>query len=155
MKRGKELKKRFSKINEFLEIPEEVITDKPKITILGFEELVIENYKNILEYEEVFIKVNTYIGAININGFNLKLIQMNAEDLMITGTIDSIDFEANGQVKNLIFKIIINYILGYVNISVEGYYIERFINICISKGILLWNVKREKSTFMIANVRKK
>ncbi len=95
MKRGKELKKRFSKINEFLEIPEEVITDKPKITILGFEELVIENYKNILEYEEVFIKVNTYIGAININGFNLKLIQMNAEDLMITGTIDSIDFEAN------------------------------------------------------------
>lgn len=96
MKRGKELKKRFSKINEFLEIPEEVITDKPKITILGFEELVIENYKNILEYEEVFIKVNTYIGAININGFNLKLIQMNAEDLMITGTIDSIDFEANG-----------------------------------------------------------
>ena len=96
MKRGKKLKKRFSKINEFLEIPEEVITDKPKITILGFEELVIENYKNILEYEEVFIKVNTYIGAININGFNLKLIQMNAEDLMITGTIDSIDFEANG-----------------------------------------------------------
>ena len=96
MKRGKELKKRFNKINEFLEIPEEVITDKPKITILGFEELVIENYKNILEYEEVFIKVNTYIGAINITGFNLKLIQMNAEDLMITGTIDSIDFEANG-----------------------------------------------------------
>ncbi len=54
----------------------------------------------------------------------------------------------------MIFKIIINYILGYVNISAEGYYIERFINICISKGILLWNVKREKSTFMFANVGK-
>ena len=69
------MKKRFSKINEFLEMPEEITTDKPKITILGFEELVIENYKNILEYEEIFIKINTYIGAININGFNLKLIQ--------------------------------------------------------------------------------
>ena len=89
------MKKRFDKINEFLELPEEIISDKPKITIVGFEELVIENYKNILEYEEVFIKVNTYIGAININGYNLKLIQMNKEDLMITGTIDSIDFEAN------------------------------------------------------------
>ncbi len=95
MKRGKELKKRLSKINEFLEIPEEIITDKPKITILGFEELVIENYKNILEYEEIFIKVNTHIGVININGFNLNLTQMNKEDLMITGQIDSIDFEAN------------------------------------------------------------
>ncbi len=87
------MKNRFSKINEFLEMPEEITTNKPKITLLGFEELVIENYKNILEYEEIFIKINTHIGAININGFNLKLIQMNKEDIMITGKIDSIDFE--------------------------------------------------------------
>ncbi len=52
----------------------------------------------------------------------------------------------------MIFRILLKYILGYVNISVEGYYIERFINTCISKGILLWNVKREKSTYMHANV---
>ena len=87
------MKNRFSKINEFLEMPEEITTNKPKITLLGFEELVIENYKNILEYEEIFIKINTHIGAININGFNLKLIQMNKEDIMIKGKIDSIDFE--------------------------------------------------------------
>lgn len=52
----------------------------------------------------------------------------------------------------MIFRIFLKYILGYVNISVEGYYIERFINTCISKSILLWNVKREKSTYMHANV---
>ncbi len=52
----------------------------------------------------------------------------------------------------MIFKILLKYILGYVNISAEGYYIERFINTCISKGILLWNVKREKTTYMDANV---
>lgn len=52
----------------------------------------------------------------------------------------------------MIFKILLRYILGYVNIFVEGYYIERFINICLSKGILLWNVKREKSTYMHANI---
>lgn len=76
-------------------MPEEISTNKARITILGFDELVIENYKNILEYDEVFIKINTYIGVININGFNLKLIQMNKEDIMITGKIDSIDFEPN------------------------------------------------------------
>lgn len=53
----------------------------------------------------------------------------------------------------MIFRILLRYILGYVNISVEGYYIERFINTCVSKSILLWNVKREKSTYMNANVR--
>ena len=52
----------------------------------------------------------------------------------------------------MLLKILISYILGYVNISVEGYFIERFMNICISKKILLWNIKREKSTFLHANV---
>lgn len=78
------MKKNLSKITAFLEMPEEIITNKPRITILGFNELVIENYKNILEYDEIFIKVNTFIGAININGFNLKLIQMNKDDIMVT-----------------------------------------------------------------------
>lgn len=43
-----------------------------------------------------------------------------------------------------LIKIAISYILGYVRITVEGYYIERFINICISSKILIWNIKREK-----------
>lgn len=83
MKRERVKKSSINKINQFLEMPEELTTNKPKITILGFDELVIENYKNILEYDEVFIKVNTHIGAIDISGFNLKLMQMNQEDLMI------------------------------------------------------------------------
>ena len=75
--------KKISKITAFLEMPEEVMTDKPRITLLGFDKLVIENYKNILEYDDIFIKINTYIGAVNINGLGLKLIQMNKEDLMV------------------------------------------------------------------------
>ena len=49
------------------------------------------------------------------------------------------------------FKILLNYILGYVNIVVEGYFIEKFINICTKQKILLWNLKRDKSTIMYAN----
>lgn len=49
-------------------------------------------------------------------------------------------------------KIMIYYLLGYATISVEGYFIERFINICISKNILLWNMKRKKSSFLFANI---
>ena len=41
-------------------------------------------------------------------------------------------------------RIAVSYLLGYVRVTVEGYYIERFINICISNKILIWNVKREK-----------
>lgn len=49
-------------------------------------------------------------------------------------------------------KKLLNYCTGYVGIKVEGFYIERFINICISKKILLMNIKREKATIMYANV---
>lgn len=52
----------------------------------------------------------------------------------------------------MFLKILLNYIFGYVNIRVEGFFIERFINICISKKILLWNMKREKSTILYANI---
>lgn len=45
-----------------------------------------------------------------------------------------------------------NVVTGYVKIRVEGFYIERFINICISKKILLHDIQREKSTILYAKV---
>lgn len=80
-------------IDELLEIPIELSTDNPKITIIGFEKVLIENHKGILEYQDYFIRLNTYIGIININGFNLSLEEMNTDDLIITGKIEGIDFE--------------------------------------------------------------
>ena len=76
--------KRFSKINEILEIPKEVSTDIPKITIIGFEEMLIENYKGILEYDEIFIRISTHIGIIDISGLNLSLNQMTEDDILIS-----------------------------------------------------------------------
>ena len=46
----------------------------------------------------------------------------------------------------------LNYFKGYVRIRVEGFFIERFINMCISKRILLMDIQREKSSIMYAKV---
>lgn len=46
----------------------------------------------------------------------------------------------------------LNYFIGYVRIRVEGFFIERFINMCISKRILLMDIQREKSSIMYAKV---
>lgn len=48
--------------------------------------------------------------------------------------------------------ILLRLILGYVRVEVEGYYIERFINICQNKKILIWNLKREKGVKLFINV---
>ncbi len=50
------------------------------------------------------------------------------------------------------FKILLNIILGYVTVEVEGYFIERFINLCNSQKIFLWNLKRTHSTRIIINI---
>ena len=91
MKRKKA--KKYSKLDSLLEIPREVVSSDVKITINGFDEIFIENYKNILEYQEVLIKINTFEGSITIYGFNLKLEQMTDEDIKVIGKIDSIEFE--------------------------------------------------------------
>ena len=82
-----------NKIEKLLEVPREISGLEPKITIVGFDEMLIENYKGILEYEEFYIKVSTNIGSININGFNLKLEQVTEDDISVKGKIESIDIE--------------------------------------------------------------
>ena len=91
MKRKKP--KKYSKLDSILEIPREVASSDIKITVNGFDEIFIENYKNILEYQHILIKINTFEGAITIYGFNLKLEQMTDEDIKIIGKIDNIEFE--------------------------------------------------------------
>ncbi len=86
-------KHKKDKINKILEFPKEIYEDIPKIVMIGFEEMVIENFKGILEYEDFFIRVNTQIGIININGFNLVLENMTNEDIKVKGQIESFDFE--------------------------------------------------------------
>ena len=84
-------KKAMSRIDRILEIPQEVYSNIPKIIITGFEEMIIENLKGILEYEDYYIR----IGIINVNGYNLKLENMTNDDIKITGKIEKFDIERN------------------------------------------------------------
>lgn len=83
----------LSKIDRILEMPQEVYSDVPKITITGFNEIIIENYKGILEYEDYYIRINTSLGIVNINGYELKLENMTNDDIKVTGKVESMDIE--------------------------------------------------------------
>ena len=85
------MKKR--RLDKILEMPEEVYSNTPKLTITGFNEIVLENYKGILEYEEFFASISTHIGIVNINGYNINLEKMTNDDIKITGKIESIELE--------------------------------------------------------------
>ena len=86
-------KNKTNRLDKILELPKEVYSNIPKLIVTGFDEMIIENFKGILEYEEFFVRINTYIGIININGYNLNLTNMTNEDIKVTGKIESIEIE--------------------------------------------------------------
>lgn len=45
-----------------------------------------------------------------------------------------------------------NYIRGYVIILVEGYFLERFINICTYRQLFLWDIKRRSDFEMTLKI---
>lgn len=89
----KKNKKNISRIDRLLEIPQEIYSNVPKITITGFNEMIIENFKGILEYEDYYIRINTSLGIINVNGYELRLENMTNDDIKVTGKIESIEIE--------------------------------------------------------------
>lgn len=93
MRDNNKRKSKMNRLDAILEMPKELSSNEPKVTILGFNQMLIENYKGILEYQEFFIRINTYMGIMNINGFNLDLSEMTTDDILVTGKIESIDFE--------------------------------------------------------------
>ncbi len=48
--------------------------------------------------------------------------------------------------------ILIRLLFGYVRVEIEGYYVERFINLCQNKRILIWKLKREKGVKLFFNI---
>ena len=91
----KKNKKNISRIDRLLEIPQEIYSNVPKITITGFNEMIIENFKGILEYEDYYIRINTSLGIINVNGYELRLENMTNDDIKVTGKVEKFDIERN------------------------------------------------------------
>ncbi len=84
-----DLKKRIS---SKLNLPKEIILGLPLISMIGKEEIDIENYKGIIEYSEELVRLSTSCGILRIKGKNLYLKQVTTENIFITGIIISVEF---------------------------------------------------------------
>jgi len=80
------------RVTEILELPKEIVLNMPKLTMLGNGDLIVENYKGILEYDEGVIRLNTTSGIIKITGKNIYIKEITLESIMIFGEIQSLEF---------------------------------------------------------------
>lgn len=79
---------------ESLELPKDLMYGASIVTITGRREVLIENYKGILEYNEEYIRVQAKNVKITIFGKQLTIEYYTNEDMKVVGFIKSIEYEA-------------------------------------------------------------
>lgn len=82
------------KINSFLQLPEEVVYDVPKITIID-KSLLIENYKNIVVYSKTILRINTSIGMLVIEGSNFSIKEITKDEILVNGILTNMEILPN------------------------------------------------------------
>ena len=79
--------------SEMVDIPNYIISNSSKITMIDNSNILIEGYKNVVDYYLHYIKIRANNIEIVIDGKNLDIKEITDDDLVITGTIYSVNFK--------------------------------------------------------------
>ncbi|MGI6189032.1 MAG: sporulation protein YqfC [Clostridiales bacterium] len=79
-------------VSDMLELPKEITLNLPKITMIGSIQMLVENHKGIIEYTPQRIRLNSAIGVIRVQGINMNLRNIAADDILVTGQIKIVEF---------------------------------------------------------------
>lgn len=73
-------------------MPKDVVLGAAVVTVLGDSEVCIENYRGIIEYTDVLIRVQTKNCQIRLQGKNLQIEYYTNDEMKITGRICSLEY---------------------------------------------------------------
>lgn len=77
---------------ESLKLPKDMMMGVFMLSMIGNREVLIENYRGILEYTDTCILLQTKQGQIKFEGNNLMIEYYTNEDMKISGYIASVIF---------------------------------------------------------------
>ena len=72
--------------------PKDVVLGASVITILGRNEVCIENYRGIIEYTDTLIRVQTKSGQVRLTGKRLQIEYYTNDEMKIKGRLVSLEF---------------------------------------------------------------
>lgn len=79
-----------------LELPEDVILDLPRVTVLGGLQVTVENHKGIVLYSPERVVVGMTKGRIHISGRELVIGVIHEEEITVSGIVEGVTFERMG-----------------------------------------------------------
>jgi sporulation protein YqfC len=85
--------KQWQRLAGILEIPQDIIMDLPRITMLGNKQLLIENHKGIIEYTPSLVRIKLNKGELIVTGNNLMLGNLQIEQILVEGTVGEVKYD--------------------------------------------------------------
>lgn len=79
-------------LSEAMKLPSDILAGAPILSMIGQRQLLVENYKGIIEYTEERIRIQTKIGRILVEGTCLNIEYYTVDDMKIIGCITMIQF---------------------------------------------------------------
>jgi sporulation protein YqfC len=77
----------------FLEIPQDIVLDLPRITMLGNKQLLVENHKGIIEYTPSLVRIKLSQGELIILGEKLTLGNLQVEQILVEGVVQEVKYD--------------------------------------------------------------
>lgn len=87
------LKSSSERIADYVDIPKDILPNCPKITAYNDNQLMVENYRGILEYTNEKIRIKAGSRILCICGLSLSICAVTDCDIMIEGKFDSVRWE--------------------------------------------------------------
>ena len=84
--------KMVDRIADFLEMPEELIGNNTKITLIDNKYLYLEGKNQIVDYYDHYIKIKTKKVTISLDGKKMEIKEISDNELMIEGNIIGISY---------------------------------------------------------------
>lgn len=75
------------------EIPQDIVLDLPRITMLGNKQVLVENHKGIIEYNETLVRIKLSQGELVVSGTDLMLGNLQVEQILIEGVFTDIKYD--------------------------------------------------------------
>ncbi|WP_379138167.1 sporulation protein YqfC [Paenibacillus sp. sgz500958] len=80
-----------------LDLPQDLMHDLPRITLIGNKELYIENHRGVLHFSSVMLKLAHSKGTLEISGQGLEIRSILGQEMVIEGTIGDIKYREGGE----------------------------------------------------------
>ena len=90
--RRKKLESMKSNLSEIFDLPKDIMLNLPRISMIGNNQMMVENHKGIIEYTPQRIRFNSSIGVIRLQRKAMQLKNIASDDIMITGEIKILEY---------------------------------------------------------------